>query len=220
MPARFSRTRTAEEAAVLEIIQAGGWVMYPILACSVAAMAIVLERLWSLRRSRVAPEDLLPRVWELDRRHQLTPATIGEIRDGSPLGRIVAAGLVNREHSREVMKEALEETGRQVVHELERYLNMLGTIGVISPLLGLYGTVLGMIQTFTVITTSGIGNAAPLAGGIAQALITTAAGLTVAIPTLLLYHFLVGRVDALAILMEEEALRVVEVMHGEREREQ
>jgi biopolymer transport protein ExbB len=205
---------------VLEIIQAGGWVMYPILACSVAAMAIVLERLWSLRRSRVAPEDLLPTVWELDRRHQLTPATIGEIRDGSPLGRIVAAGLVNREHSREVMKEALEETGRQVVHELERYLNMLGTIGVISPLLGLYGTVLGMIQTFTVITTSGIGNAAPLAGGIAQALITTAAGLTVAIPTLLLYHFLVGRVDALAILMEEEALRVVEVMHGEREREQ
>jgi biopolymer transport protein ExbB len=205
---------------VLEIIQAGGWVMYPILACSVAAMAIVLERLWSLRRSRVAPEDLLPTVWELDRRHQLTPATIGEIRDGSPLGRIVAAGLVNREHSREVMKEALEETGRQVVHELERYLNMLGTIGVISPLLGLYGTVLGMIQTFTVITTSGIGNAAPLAGGIAQALITTAAGLTVAIPTLLLYHFLVGRVDSLAILMEEEALRVVEVMHGEREREQ
>ena len=118
------------------------------------------------------------------------------------------------------MKEALEETGRQVVHELERYLNMLGTIGVISPLLGLYGTVLGMIQTFTVITTSGIGNAAPLAGGIAQALITTAAGLTVAIPTLLLYHFLVGRVDSLAILMEEEALRVVEVMHGEREPEQ
>ncbi len=205
---------------MLEIIQAGGWVMYPILACSVAAMAIVLERLWSLRRSRVAPEDLLPSVWELHRRHQLTPATIGEIRDGSPLGRIVAAGLVNREHSREVMKEALEETGRQVVHELERYLNMLGTIGVISPLLGLYGTVLGMIQTFTVITTSGIGNAAPLAGGIAQALITTAAGLTVAIPTLLLYHFLVGRVDSLAILMEEEALRVVEVMHGEREPEQ
>lgn len=205
---------------MLEIIQAGGWVMYPILACSVAAMAIVLERLWSLRRSRVAPEDLLPTVWELHRRRQLTPATIGEIRDGSPLGRIVAAGLVNREHSREVMKEALEETGRQVVHELERYLNMLGTIGVISPLLGLYGTVLGMIQTFTVITTSGIGNAAPLAGGIAQALITTAAGLTVAIPTLLLYHFLVGRVDSLAILMEEEALRVVEVMHGEREPEQ
>jgi len=202
---------------VLEIFQAGGWVMYPILACSIAAMAIVLERLWALRRSRVAPDDLLPTVWEMYRRHQLTPARIGEIRDASPLGRIIAAGIVNREHSREVMKEALEEAGRQVVHELERYLNMLGTIGVISPLLGLYGTVLGMIQTFTAITTAGIGNAAPLAGGIATALITTAAGLTVAIPTLLFYHFLIGRVDSLAILMEEEALKVVEVMHGERE---
>jgi biopolymer transport protein ExbB len=202
---------------VLEIFQAGGWVMYPILACSIAAMAIVLERLWALRRGRVAPEDLLPDVWEMYRRHQLTPARIGEIRDGSPLGRIIAAGLVNREHSREIMKEALEEAGRQVVHELERYLNMLGTIGVISPLLGLYGTVLGMIQTFTAITTAGIGNPAPLAGGIATALITTAAGLTVAIPTLLFHHFLIGRVDSLAILMEEEALKVVEVMHGERE---
>lgn len=202
---------------MLEIFQAGGWVMYPILACSIAAMAIVLERLWALRRGRVAPEDLLPDVWEMYRRHQLTPARIGEIRDGSPLGRIIAAGLVNREHSREIMKEALEEAGRQVVHELERYLNMLGTIGVISPLLGLYGTVLGMIQTFTAITTAGIGNPAPLAGGIATALITTAAGLTVAIPTLLFHHFLIGRVDSLAILMEEEALKVVEVMHGERE---
>jgi biopolymer transport protein ExbB len=190
---------------VLEIIQAGGWVMYPILACSVAAMAIVLERLWSLRRSRVAPEDLLPRVWELHRRHQLTPATIGEIRDGSPLGRIVAAGLVNRDHSREVMKEALEETGRQVVHELERYLNMLGTIGVISPLLGLYGTVLGMIQTFTVITTSGIGNAAPLAGGIAQALITTAFGLSIGIPALIAFNFFDSRVDNFVIKIETYA---------------
>jgi biopolymer transport protein ExbB len=202
---------------VLELFQAGGWVMYPILACSIAAMAIVLERLWALRRNRVAPEDLLPTVWELHRRHQLTASRIDESRHGSPLGRIVAAGLVNREHPREVMKDALEEAGRQVVHELERYLNMLGTIGAISPLLGLYGTVLGMIQTFTAITTSGIGNAAPLAGGIATALITTAAGLTVAIPTLLLYHFLTGRVDSLSILMEEEALRVVEVIHGERE---
>lgn len=202
---------------MLELFQAGGWVMYPILACSVAAMAIVLDRLWSLRRRRVAPEDLLPKVWEMYRRNQLTSARIGVIRDGSPLGRIIAAGLVNREHSREVMKESLEEAGRQVVHELERYLNMLGTIGVISPLLGLYGTVLGMIQTFTAITTAGIGNVAPLAGGIATALITTAAGLTVAIPTLLFYHFLTGRVDSLVVLMEEEALKVVEVMQGERE---
>jgi biopolymer transport protein ExbB len=202
---------------VLEIVEAGGWVMYPIIACSIVAMAIVLERFWVLRRRRVVPDELMPWVWQLYRKDQLTPEDVEEIRENSPLGRVVAAGLVNRNHSREVMKEAIEETGRQVAHDLERYLNLLGTIGSISPLLGLYGTVLGMIRTFTAITTSGIGEAAPLAGGIAVALITTAAGLTVAIPTLLFYHVLAGRVDSLVVRMEEESLKMVEVMHGERE---
>ncbi|MCU0767813.1 MAG: MotA/TolQ/ExbB proton channel family protein [Gammaproteobacteria bacterium] len=203
---------------MLEIIRAGGWVMYPIIACSIGAMAIVLERLWALRRGRVIPEDLVPTVWELIRRRQLTAAKIEEIREGSPLGRVLAAGLANRDHPRDVMKEAIEESGRQVVHDLERYLHMLSMIGAISPLLGLYGTVLGMIRTFTAITVSGVGDAAPLAGGIAEALITTAGGLSVAIPAVFFYYLLIGRVNSLVVRMEEEALKLVEVMHGEREK--
>lgn len=202
---------------MLEIIEAGGWVMLPIITCSIAATAIVLERAWSLRRRRIMPDNLVSGIWQLHRTGRLTEQRIQEIRDGSPLGRILAAGVVNRFHSREVMKDAIADTGRQVVAGLERYLNTLGTIASVSPFLGLLGTVLGIIDVFGVISGGGVGSPTLLAGGIAKALITTAAGLIVAIPTLMAHRFFNSKVNKLAIAMEEQALRLVEVIKGERE---
>lgn len=199
-------------------MQAGGWLMWPILACSVIATAIVIERVLTLRRGRIMPDNLVTRIWQLYRQDQLTDERIEEIREGSPLGRMLAAGLINRDHSREVMKEAIGDAGRHVIAQLERYLNTLGTIASVAPLLGLLGTVFGMIDIFGVIMNAGTGNAAVLAGGISKALITTAAGLSVAIPTLMFHRFFDSKVGKLAIDMEEQALRLVEVMKGERER--
>lgn len=193
--------------------------MLPIIACSIAAMAIIIERLWMLRSSRVVPENLVAQIWHIHRQQQLTNAHITRIRDGSPLGRIIAAGLINRKYSREVMKEAIEDVGHQVVLELERYLNTLGTIASITPLLGLLGTVIGMIKVFAEITSAGVGNPSVLAGGISEALITTAAGLCVAIPSLMFHRYLSGRVGLLVVRMEEEALKIIEVMQGERAHE-
>jgi biopolymer transport protein ExbB len=202
---------------VLEVLQAGGWLMLPILACSVAAMAIVLERLWTLRRRRIMPDKLVSEVFQLHARQQLNSERIAEIRAGSPLGRMLTAGLVNRNHSREVMKEAINDSGRQVVAEMERYLNTLGTIASVTPLLGLLGTVIGMIDVFGVIMDAGVGNPGVLAGGISKALITTAAGLSVAIPALMFHRYLDSRVTKLTIAMEEQALHLVEVIKGQRE---
>ena len=193
--------------------------MWPILLCSVISLAIVVERFWSLQRKRTAPRNLVNQIWQWARDGELDAKRIQELRRNSPLGRILAAGLMNRRHEREIMKESIEEVGRHVAHELERFLNTLGTIASISPLLGLLGTVLGMIKVFTVITNQGVGDASVLASGIAEALITTAAGLMVAIPTLLFYRYFRGRVDELIITMEQEALRLVEAMCGQRERE-
>ncbi|MCP5406703.1 MAG: MotA/TolQ/ExbB proton channel family protein [Chromatiaceae bacterium] len=201
---------------MFELVKAGGWLMLPIIASSVIAMAIVIERLWMLRRGRVVPGDLVAQVWKAYRQRQLSNSYIANIRDGSPLGRIIAAGLINRNYSRDVMKEAIEEIGHQVVHELERYLNTLGTIASITPLLGLLGTVIGMIKVFSAITVAGVGNPTVLAGGISEALITTAAGLSVAIPSLMFHRYLSGRVRLLVVKMEEEALKIIEVMQGER----
>ncbi|HPE80080.1 MAG: MotA/TolQ/ExbB proton channel family protein [Chromatiaceae bacterium] len=203
---------------MLELVKAGGWLMWPIIACSVIAMAIVVDRLWAYRRRKVLPANLVAQIWQLHQKKQLTPAHIATVRKRSPLGRILAAGLVNRNHPRDVMKEAIEEEGRQVVHELERYLNTLGTIANISPLLGLLGTVIGMIKVFAAITSAGVGNPAVLADGISQALITTAAGLSVAIPAVIFHRYLSGRVDRIVVQMEEQALKMVEVMHGDREK--
>lgn len=202
---------------MLELFKAGGWLMLPILLCSVAAMAIVIERLYALRRSRIMPDNLVTQIWQLHRRRLLNDDRIAEIRQGSALGRMLAAGLVNRFHSREVMKEAITDTGRQVVADMERYLSMLGTIASVSPLLGLLGTVFGMIDIFSVITSAGVGDPTTLAGGISKALITTAAGLSVAIPALMFYRYFNNRVDKLVIAMEEQALRLIEVLKGERE---
>lgn len=198
---------------MLEIVKAGGWVMIPIILCSVIATAIIAERFWTLRRRRIAPDNLVVQIWSAARSGALTDERLRTLRRGSPLGRILAAALVNLDHSREVMKERIEDVGRHVVHDMERYLNTLGTIAAITPLLGLLGTVLGMIKVFTVITTEGVGNPGMLAGGIAEALITTAAGLMVAIPSLLFYRYFRGRVDELVVMMEQEALKLMEALH-------
>lgn len=201
---------------MLELIKAGGWLMWPILLCSVIAMAIIAERFWSLRKARIAPDNLVGRVWQWQKEGRLDAERIHYLRAGSPLGMVLAAGLLNRDNSREIMKEGIEEVGRHVAHELERFLNTLGTIASISPLLGLLGTVIGMIKVFTVITVQGVGDPAVLSEGISEALLTTAAGLSVAIPSLMFHRYFRGRVDDLIVAMEQEALKLVEVMHGLR----
>ena len=193
--------------------------MWPILLCSVIALAIVIERFWSLQSRRITPKNLVGQVWQWAKSGTLDAKRINDIRVESPLGRLLAAGLVNLKHDREVMKESIEEVGRHVAHDLERFLNTLGTIAQITPLLGLLGTVIGMIKVFSVITTQGVGDPSVLAEGISEALITTAAGLTVAIPTLMFYRYFRGRVDELVVTMEQESLKLVEVLHGQREKD-
>ena len=199
---------------MLELMRAGGWLMAPILLCSIIATAIVVERFWTLQRRRVAPDSLVTQVRQWARSGELSEDRIRALRRGSSLGRILAAALASRDRDREVMKESIEDVGRQVVHDLERYLNALGTIAAISPLLGLLGTVIGMIRVFAVITTQGVGNPGVLASGISEALLTTAAGLTVAIPTLMFHRYFRGRVDELVVMMEAEALKMVEALHA------
>ena len=201
---------------MLELVKSGGWLMAPIILCSIAATAIIVERLWSLQRERVVPEDLVARAWRWVMSEELTDERMQALREGSPLGRVLAAGLDSRHLDHALMKESVEEVGRHVVHELERYLNALGTIAAITPLLGLLGTVIGMIKVFAVVTAQGVGEPRLLAGGISEALITTAAGLTVAIPSLLFHRVLRGRVDALVVTMEKEALRMVGALQALR----
>ncbi len=204
---------------MFELIRAGGFLMWPILACSVISMAIIAERFWSLRESKIVPVNLVANVWQWHKSDQLDAKRIQALRVNSPLGMILAAGLLNRKHSREIMKESIEEVGRLVAHSLERFLNTLGTISSITPLLGLLGTVIGMIKVFTVITSQGIGDPSVLSEGISEALLTTAAGLSVAIPSLMFYRYFRGKVDDLVVTMEQEALKMVEVMHGIREKD-
>jgi len=194
--------------------------MAPIIISSIVALAIIGERLWALQKKKVIPKHLVAQIWHWHSKGQLGDEQIVQIRKGSPLGRVLAAGLSNMHNSRDVMKESIEEIGRHEVHEMERYLNSLGTVAAITPLLGLLGTVIGMIQVFSVITTEGVGNPTVLSGGISQALITTAAGLSVAIPSLMFYRYLRGRVEELVVFMEQEAIKLVEVIHGERKQEQ
>jgi biopolymer transport protein ExbB len=202
---------------VWELVKSGGWMMLPIILSSIAAMAIVVERLWTLRASRVTPPHLLGQVWMWIKDKQLTSDKLKALRADSPLGEILAAGLANSRHGREIMKECIEEAASRVIHELERYISTLGTIAAMAPLLGLLGTVLGMIDIFSAFTGSNMANASVLAGGIAKALITTAAGLFVAIPALFFHRFLVRRVDELVVGMEQEAIKLVEVVQGDRD---
>jgi len=204
---------------VFELVKSGGWLMLPIILCSIVAMAIICERLWSLKKNKVLPPDLVPQVWALARENKLDAVTIRRLKTSSPLGAILAAGLINSRHGREIMKQSIEDVGRQAAHELERFLNTLGTIASIAPLLGLLGTVVGMIKVFAAIMTHGVGDPGILAGGISEALITTAAGLTVAIPSLMFHRYFDGLVDEYVLNMEEKALKLIDVMHGDREEE-
>jgi biopolymer transport protein ExbB len=200
---------------MLEIVQAGGWLMLPIIACSIVAAAIIFERLWTLQNKRVLPKNLTKQVREAALGDELDPNYLQHLHQGSPLGQLLAAGLASRRAGREIIKERIEDSGRHVVHELERYLNPLGTIAAISPLLGLLGTVIGMIKVFAAIMASGVGNPGALAGGISEALITTAAGLSVAIPSLMAYRYLRGRIDGLVVQMEKETIKLVEALQAQ-----
>ncbi len=202
---------------MFEIIKSGGWLMWPLIICSVIAMAIIVERFWSLQKKKVLPPDLVRHVWRLAREQDLDDVTLQRLRGSSSLGFILSAGLANSHHGRDVMKECIEEAGRQVVHKLERFLNALGTIASIAPLLGLLGTVVGMIQAFSSIVTHGVGDPTVLAGGISVALITTAAGLAVAIPSLIFHRYFERLVDEYVVAMEAEALKLIDILHGDRE---
>jgi biopolymer transport protein ExbB len=202
---------------VFEVIKNGGWMMFPIILSSIVAMAIIGERLWSLQRKKIIPADLMAHIWQLHRDNKLDDAAIRRIKVSSPLGRILAAGLLNRKYGREMMKVSIEEVGRQVAHELERYLNALGSIASITPLLGLLGTVDGIIRVFSDLAIGGMGDPAVLSNGISEALICTASGLTVAIPSLFFHRYFERLVDDHVVHMEENALRLIDIMQGDRE---
>lgn len=209
-----ARDSTADAHGMFEIIKSGGWLMLPLILCSIVVVAVVAERLWTLQTRRVAPEHLAAQVWNWLKAGELDQDRLQALRAGSPLGRILAAGLEQRHASREAMNEAIEDTGRHVVHELDRYLITLGTIASISPLLGLLGTVLGIMHVFAAISVAGLGNPAMLAGGISQALITTVAGLTVAIPAYILHRYLRGKVEDLVVHMERETTRLMNAVRS------
>jgi biopolymer transport protein ExbB len=201
---------------VFELIRSGGWLMWPIIVCSVLALAIIVERCWSLRRSVVAPRDLMSEIQGMTLGDRLTNEQIDSVRETSALGQILAAGLSRQTQQAFLVKDAIEEAGGHVVHELERYLNALGTIAATTPLLGLLGTVIGMIKVFSAITAVGVGDPQVLAGGISEALITTAAGLSVGIPSLMFHRYFLGKVNELTVAMEQDALRFMEVLQSGR----
>ncbi|MDZ7924307.1 MAG: MotA/TolQ/ExbB proton channel family protein [Marinagarivorans sp.] len=198
------------------IFAAGGWLMWPLALCSIAVIAISIERFWTLSPAKIAPRNQLGDVWSQVQSGNMTAEQIKELRQSSPLGRILAAGLANSRHGRDVMKDSIQEAASQVIHDLERYLAILGTIAAVAPLLGLLGTVFGMIQVFSAILLEGTGNAGVLAGGISQALLTTAAGLSVAIPAMISHRFFQRRLDGLVIAMEQDAVKLVDVLHNDR----
>jgi biopolymer transport protein ExbB len=198
------------------LIEAAGWPIWPLLLASVISLAIIGERAWSLRGSLVAPKDLLTQVTNEYHQQGVSPQLLARLATGSPLGQILVAGLKNAKSTPQVMKEALDDAGRAVAHDLERFLTTLGTIASISPLLGLLGTVVGMIEIFGSQAPSG-SNPIVLAHGISVALYNTAMGLVVAIPSMIFYRHFRSRVDSLIVEMESQAVRLVEILHGERQ---
>lgn len=190
--------------------------MLPILLCSIAAVAICIERFMVLKSEKIAPKHLLAHVWGWIKANELDASKIKNLRASSPLGQILAAGLSNSRYGRDVMKESIQEAAAHVIHDMERYLNTLGTISVITPLLGLLGTVIGMIKVFAAIMLQGTGNAAVLAGGISEALTTTAAGLCVAIPALIMHRYYLRRIDSVVVTMEQETIKLVDALHSDR----
>lgn len=198
------------------MVKSGGWLMVPIILCSMVSLAIIAERFWSLRIDKVLPKHLVATVWNAVKNGTFKTSDLELLRKKSALGKILSAGLINRNQPRERIKQSIEERGREVVHELERFLDVLGTIASISPLLGLLGTVVGMISVFATITTHGVGDPGALAGGISQAMVTTAAGLSVAIVSLIFYRYFRRRIDTIVVEMEREAIKMVDVLHLNR----
>ena len=200
---------------MFSIIQAAGWPIWPLLFASIIAVALIIERASALRRAKIVPAGLLQATVAEYRQSGASDAMLSRLETHSPLGRILAAGLRNVKSSRDVMKEGIEESGRAVAHDLERFLTTLGTIASISPLMGLFGTVVGMIEIFGSSTASG-NNPQALAHGISIALYNTGFGLIVAIPSMIAYRHFRASVDGLLVDMEQEAIRLVEIIHGER----
>lgn len=198
-----------------EIIQAAGWPIWPLLIASVIALAIIGERFWALRAEVVAPSNLLPEVQKWLGQGGVTKETLNKLEQHSPLGQIFASALSNAKNSREITKEAIEETGRAVAHKLERYLPTLGTIATVAPLLGLLGTVIGMVELFGSFTNSGH-DVAQFARGISVALYNTATGIVVAVPAMIAYRYFRSKVDDLLVDMEQQAIKLVEILHGQR----
>ena len=197
------------------IIQAAGWPIWPLIFASVIALALILERLWSLRQSAVAPPGTVDKVLSEYKQAGMAPELLARTAQRGPLGRVLAAGLANAKSPRPVMKEAIEEVGHLVAHDLERFLTTLGTIAAMAPLLGLFGTVVGMIEIFGSQTAAG-SNPIQLAHGISVALYNTAFGLIVAIPSMIFYRHFRAKVDSLTLEMEQQAIKLVELAHGER----
>ena len=197
-----------------ELVKAGGIMMIPIILCSIVAMGIIIERLMVLRTSKVAPAALMSTVWGWFKVGEINQTRLEQIRKDSPLGKILAAGLAAAHRGRDQMKEAVEEAGGFVIHELERYLNTLGTIAAIAPLLGLLGTIFGLIEIFSAFLSDGSPDASKLAGGIAMALVTTASGLIVAIPAVFFHRFLLRRVDDLVIVMEQDVTKLIDAVEN------
>lgn len=201
---------------MLNIVEAAGWPIWLLIICSIIALAIIGERLWTLRPRLVAPRELLQQVINDFRQHGVNNDMLLKLATNSPLGRIFAAGLYNVRSAREVMKESIEEAGRAVALDLERFLTSLGTIAAIAPLLGLFGTVIGMIEIFGANDPNSGGNPEQLAHGISVALYNTAFGLIVAIPSMIFYRYFRSKVDKLVVEMEQQAVKLVEIVHGER----
>jgi len=194
----------------------GGFLMIPIILCSIAVIAISVERYWTLKPDKISPKQQLGQVWSWIQGNQLDSEKLKQLRRSSQLGRILAAGLSNSRHGRDVMRDSIQEAATAVVHDMERFLGALATIAAVAPLLGLLGTVIGMIKVFTALNLEGTGNASVLAGGISEALITTAAGLCVAIPAMIAHRFFVRRVDSLVVAMEQESVKLVDALHNDR----
>jgi biopolymer transport protein ExbB len=198
---------------VWEIVVAGGPFMWPIILCSVIATGIVVERIWTLQQKRVMPADLTRRIWALVEAGQVNDKVITALEANSPLGKLLATGLANRHRKREVLMDRIEDTGRHVAHELDRFLNTLGTIAGVAPLLGLLGTVTGIIRAFSAIHEGGLGDPRLLSGGISEALVCTAAGLFVAIPSYVAFRYLRGKVEGIVVHMEKDVVRFAEALN-------
>ncbi|AWV07407.1 MotA/TolQ/ExbB proton channel family protein [Marilutibacter maris] len=201
---------------MLELVKAGGWPMIPLLLLSLVALAIIVERAWTLRRAAVLPPGLGNEVRAWAGRGKLDPTHIESLRKTSPLGALLAAALDVRHRSRDQIRERIEDVGRHLVHRMERYLNTLGTIAAAGPLLGLFGTVVGMIQMFLVIGDQGIGDVNQLAGGIGKALVCTATGMIVAIPALMMHRWFRGRIGEYIVAMEHEAIQLLDTLDPAR----